>query len=238
MVTPIKLYADGADLDDMRRMSANPRISGFTTNPTLMRKAGVREYLPWALEVCAAFPAYPISFEVIADDFAEMERQARILSDLGPNVYVKIPVTDTKGTFSGPLIKRLSKDGIKVNVTAVMTWEQIQPLVQLLDHAPAIISVFAGRMADTGDSTVEHTMRHAVDALKSHHHHRTNIEILWASPRQVLDVYIAERAGVHIITITKDILAKLPLLGKDLEEYSRETVQLFYDDAKAAGYSL
>lgn len=228
----VKIYADGASLEEMREMAANPLIKGFTTNPTLMRKAGVKDYKEFAQAAIKAFPEYPISLEVFADDFDTMEAQARLISSWGDNVYVKIPITNTHGAMTTPLITKLAKKGIKLNITAIMDQSQIWQVIVALTMTPAIISVFAGRLADIGIDP-ELTVSLAVWNRRSKNH-----EVLWASPRQVLDVWIADRIGCDIITVTKDILTKVPLKGKTPKEYSLETVQMFYDDAQAAGYRI
>lgn len=230
----VKLYADGADLGGIREMAARPWVRGFTTNPTLMRKAGVTDYAQFAREVLRAVPDRPVSFEVLADDFAEMERQALQIASWGPHVYAKIPVTNTRGDFAGPLIRRLARAGVQVNVTAVLTLRQVKAVAEHLAAAtPASVSVFAGRIADTGVDP-EPVMAEALNILQA----RPRAELIWASPREVLNVVQADRIGCHIITLTADILAKLPLLGKDHERYSLETVQMFFRDAAAAGYTL
>ncbi len=230
----VKLFADGADLAGMKEMAANPLIKGFTTNPTLMRKAGIADYRAFARDVLNAIPDRPVSFEVFADDFAEMEAQAREIASWGPNVNVKIPVTNTKKEFSGALIERLSKAGVKLNVTAVMTPEQVERITERLDaKTPAIISVFAGRVADTGLDPMP-IMAKAVRIMKA----KPRAELIWASPRELLNVFQADAVGCHIITATNDILKKLSLVGKDLDKYSLETVEMFYKDAKAAGYTI
>lgn len=230
----VKLFADGADLAGMKEMAANPLIKGFTTNPTLMRKAGIADYRAFAREVLAAIADRPVSFEVFADDFAEMEGQALEIASWGPNVNVKIPVTNTKGQFAGPLIERISKAGVKLNVTAVMTPAQVERITERLDaKTPAIISVFAGRVADTGIDPMP-IMARAVHIMKA----KPRAELIWASPRELLNVFQADAVGCHIITATNDILKKLSLVGKDLDKYSLETVEMFYKDAKAAGYSI
>jgi len=216
----------------MEEMSLNPAIRGFTTNPTLMRKSGVVNYDLWAIQLCEKFPTYPISFEVIADDFDEMERQARRIASWGPNVYVKIPVTTTDGTYSGGLICKLALGGIKVNVTAIMATKHIYDLPKRLTDTPAILSIFAGRIADLGLDPVP-AVKAMMDGLSYKGH-----EVLWASPRQVRDVWLADSIGCHIITVTKDILSKLPLRGKSAEDYSLDTVKMFYEDAKKASYEL
>ncbi len=229
----IKIFADGADKAGMLEMYANPVISGFTTNPTLMRKAGVTDYLSFATDVVRAIPDRPISFEVLSDDFQEMEQQARLLAGLGDNVYVKVPVTNTRGAFAGPLVRRLATDGVKLNVTALLTVGQVASVAECLGDTPAYVSVFAGRVADTGRDPVP-LMARALDMLRF----RPEVELIWASPREVLNIFQAAEIGCHVITATNDILHKLPLTGKDLEEFSLETVKMFYDDARAAGFEL
>jgi len=230
----IKIFADGADLDAMLRLAADPRIRGFTTNPTLMRKAGIADYEAFGRRVLAAIPDRPVSLEVFADDFPTMERQARAIAGWGANAYVKIPVTDTAGTSAAPLIERLSADGIALNVTALLTLDQIRATAAALaPAAPAVVSVFAGRIADTGVDPVP-MMEEALRILGE----RPRAELLWASPRELLNIVQADAIGCHIVTVTGDLLAKLPLLGKDLATYSRETVEMFRRDALAAGYSI
>lgn len=230
----IAIFADGADLAGIKDMYANPAIAGFTTNPTLMRKAGIVDYKAFALDVLKAVPDRPVSFEVFADAPAEMEVQAREIASWGANVNVKIPVSNTKGVYCGPLIRRLSADGIQLNVTAVFSPDQIRQIAEdLAPQTPAIVSVFAGRIADTGRDPVPY-MKQYRQMLAS----RPQAKLLWASPREVLNVVHAEEAGCHIITATNDLLAKLGLFGKDLAEYSLETVQMFFRDATAAGYSI
>ena len=230
----VKLFADGADLSGIREMAANPAIAGFTTNPTLMRKAGVTDYKAFALDVLKVVPDRPVSFEVFADDFPTMERQAMEIASWGRHVNVKIPVTNTKGEFCGPLVKRLSEAGVQLNITAVMTLDQVQRIVdQLAAQTPAIVSVFAGRIADTGRDPVP-VMAEAVRILKS----KPKAELIWASPRELLNIFQAEEVGCHIITATNDILKKLSLFHKDLNLYSLETVEMFYKDAKAAGFNI
>lgn len=230
----VKLFADGADLAGMKEMAANPVIRGFTTNPTLMRKAGISDYKAFARDVLAAIPDRPVSFEVFADDFGEMEAQAREIASWGRNVNVKIPVTNTRKEFAGPLIERLSKAGVAVNVTAVMTLEQVERIVEKLHPGtPAIVSVFAGRIADTGVDPMP-IMKKSVEIMKA----KPKAELIWASPRELLNVFQADAVGCHIITATNDILKKLSLVGKDLDRYSLETVEMFHKDAKAAGYAI
>ena len=228
----IKVNADGADIEQMHAAARNPAIKGFTTNPTLFRKAGVKDYQAFAERAIAAFPNYPISFEVFSDDFTEMESQAWRIAGWGENVYVKIPICNTQGASSAPLIRRLSEAGIKINATAILCYAQIDDVFEALGATPAVVSIFAGRIADTGRNPASFIL-HALKRRRL-----TTHEILWASPRQVLDVYTADSLGCDIITCTPEIIAKLAMEGKNLLEYSRETVQLFYDDAKAAGYRL
>ncbi len=230
----IKLFADGANLDDMLNAYNSGIVQGFTTNPTLMRKAGITDYETFAREVLAMISDRPISFEVFADDFETMYRQAHKINSWGENVYVKIPITNTKGESAVPLVKRLVGDGIKLNVTAILTLEQVQAVNNVLSpYIPAIVSVFAGRIADTGSDPVT-IMAQAAQMLKS----ESQAELLWASPREVLNVYQAEICGCDIITATGDILKKLSMRDKDLSELSRETVQMFYDDACKAGFQI
>jgi transaldolase len=230
----IKLFADGADLAGMKQMYANPLIKGFTTNPTLMRKAGVSDYKAFAQDVLRAIPDRPVSFEVFADELDEMEAQGREIASWGRNVNVKIPVSNTKRVFCGPVIRRLSAAGVTVNVTAVFTLDQVQKIAECLaPSSAAIVSVFAGRIADTGLDPIP-LMRQARAILAS----RPKAELLWASPREVLNVVHAEEAGCHIITATNDILAKLNLFGKDLSDYSLETVNMFYRDAAASKFGI
>ncbi len=230
----VKLFADGADLAGIKEMASNPAIKGFTTNPTLMRKAGIADYKAFALQVLQAVGDRPISFEVFADDFDTMEKQALEIASWGKNVNVKIPVTNTKGEFCGPLVERLSRAGVQLNVTAVMTLDQVKRITdRLAIDTPAIVSVFAGRIADTGRDPVP-LMTKAVEILKS----KPRAELIWASPRELLNIFQADSIGCHIITATNDILKKLSLVGKDLDAYSLETVEMFYKDAKAAGYTI
>ncbi|MFC3674869.1 transaldolase [Ferrovibrio xuzhouensis] len=230
----VKLFADGADLAGMAAMYGNPLISGFTTNPTLMKKAGVTDYPAFARQVLAVIPDRPVSFEVFADELDEMENQARIIATWGPNVNVKIPVMNTRGVSTAPLIAKLSADGIMLNVTAIMTVRQVREVAAALaPDAPAIISVFAGRVADTGVDPVPH-MKACLAELSA----RPKAELLWASPRELLNIFQADDVGCHIITATNDVLGKLKLVGKDLDEYSRETVQMFFDDACASRFEI
>jgi transaldolase len=230
----IKLFADGADKKGILEMYSNPAIQGFTTNPTLMRKAGITDYQAFALDILHTIKDRSISFEVFADDFNEMETQAHQIASWGKNVMVKIPVTNTKGKFSGPLIKKLSSAGIPLNVTAILTLKQVQDVANCLsENTPAIVSVFAGRIADTGIDPLP-LMQAALEILKN----LPKAELLWASPRELLNVIQANDVGCHIITATNDVLNKLSLVGKDLEEYSLDTVKMFYRDALAAGYQI
>ena len=230
----IKIFADGADKVGMLSMYKNLRIDGFTTNPTLMRKAGITDYMGFAKEILQTIDDKPVSFEVFADEFEEMERQAREIATWGSNVYVKIPVTNTKKLSTASLIKKLSAEGVQLNITAILSLEQVSDVADALKNgSSSFVSVFAGRIADTGVDPVP-LMKRALEILKP----VSNAELLWASPREVLNVYQAESIGCHIITATNDILNKLDLKGKDLEEYSLETVQMFFDDAQQAGYKL
>lgn len=230
----IKIFADGADTAGMLEMANTPYISGLTTNPTLMRKAGVRDYRTFAQDITKAIPNLPISFEVFSDEFKEMERQAHEIASWGPQVYVKIPVTNTSGEPAYGLIRRLAKTGIKQNVTALMTLEQVREVSAALAGGPSsYVSVFAGRIADTGYDPVP-LMAAAVELLRPY----SNQELIWASPRELLNIFQADAIGCHIITVTNDILKKLDLVGKDLTEYSLETVKMFHNDASVAGYQL
>jgi transaldolase len=230
----VKIFADGADKAGMLEMYRNPLIKGFTTNPTLMRKAGVTDYQAFALDVIRAIPDRPISFEVFSDDFAEMKRQARIITTWGKNVYVKIPVTNTLGESSTPIVHELAQEGVKLNVTALLTIEQVHTVSAALAGGPAAcISVFAGRIADTGRDPVP-MMAAAVELVRR----CGNIELIWASPRELFNVFQADAVGCHILTATNDILQKLAIIGKDLDDYSLETVKMFRDDAVKAGYTL
>jgi transaldolase len=229
-----KLYADGADIAAMVELARDPRIQGFTTNPTLMRQAGVTDYERFAREVIALVPDRPISLEVFADDFGEMERQARIIAGWGGNVYVKIPVANTRRESSAGLVRRLSQAGVKVNVTALLALDQVAEAADALGGgAPSYVSVFAGRVADTGRDPVP-LMSAAVQIVNRF----PGMELIWASTRSVLDIVRAGEVGCHIVTVTTGILQKLPLLGRDLHEYSQETVQMFYDDACKSGFQL
>jgi transaldolase len=230
----VEIFADGADKASMLEMYGKPFVKGFTTNPTLMRKAGISDYEAFAKDIVAAIPDRSISFEVFADDFAEMERQARRIATWGKNVSVKIPITNTKKESSIPLVRKLSQDGIALNVTAMFTLKQVQDVVDAVKGgAPCFVSVFAGRVADTGRDPVP-LMAEAVAKLKA----APNTKLIWASPRELLNIFQADDIGCHVITVTNDIIKKLSLVGKDMDEYSLETVKMFYDDGKAAGYKL
>lgn len=230
----IKIFADGADKAGMLEMYRKPYISGFTTNPTLMNKAGIKDYRAFAHEILAAIPDRPISFEVFADDFDNMERQAKEIASWGSNVYVKIPVMNTKAANSYDLIRTLTKAGVKLNVTAVMTIEQTKSIVDALQGTPgAVVSIFAGRVADTACDPVPH-MKEALAIVRR----VPKVELLWASPRELLNIFQADEIGCDIITVTNDILKKLDIVGKDLTEYSLDTVKMFYDDALRAGFQL
>jgi transaldolase len=230
----IKIFADGADYESMMALYAEPYIKGFTTNPTLMRKAGIGDYEAFGRKILDSIPDRPISLEVFADDFESMEKQARIIASWGSNVNVKIPVTNTKGEFSGKLIRRLSSDGIALNVTALLSLNQVARVAEALDeNTPAIVSVFAGRVADTGVDPVP-LMTEALKLLKS----RPSAELLWASPRELLNIFQADQIGTHIITVTHDLLKKLANVGYDLEAFSLDTVKMFYNDALASRFSI
>ncbi len=230
----ISIYADGADVRDMVAARDAGLVTGFTTNPTLMRKSGITDYQSFAQEALQATGGMPISFEVFADDFDEMERQAKLIATWGDAVYVKIPITNTKGESAVPLVARLSAAGVKLNITAILTLEQVRAVVDALDpKVPAIVSVFAGRIADTGRDPVP-LMREAAAICAE----KPLAQLLWASPRELLNVFQAEECGCHIITVTSDILKKLAMVGKPLEELSLDTVKMFYNDASAAGFRL
>ncbi len=230
----VKLFADGADKAGMLEMYRNPMIKGFTTNPTLMRKAGITDYRRFAQEIVEAIPDRPISFEVFSDDAKEMELQAKEIASWGDNVYVKIPVTNTKRQPMYDLVHRLSHSGAKVNVTAMLTLDQVKHVTEALaGGAPSYISVFAGRIADTGVDPVP-IMAESVRIMKA----APAAELIWASPRELLNIFQANSVGCHVITATNDILKKLSLVGKDLADYSLETVKMFFTDAQAAGFAL
>ncbi len=230
----VKIFADGADLDGILALAADPRISGFTTNPTLMWKAGLTDYRDFAERLLERISSQPISFEVFADDTDEMRRQAKLIAAWGENVYVKIPVTTTSGESMAPLVRELSESGIKVNVTALFTTAQVELITAAVcDGAPSYLSVFAGRIADAGVDPLP-IMARAVDIMVA----APRAELIWASPREVLNVVQADQVGCHVITVSHDLLAKLDSLGKDLEQFSLETVRMFRRDAVAAGFTL
>ena len=230
----VKIFADGADREGIAELYANPWVRGFTTNPTLMRQAGIEDYETFAREVLELVPDRPISFEVFSDEVGEMEDQARTISSWGENVFVKIPVTDTQGRPSADLARRLAASGVKLNVTALMTTEQVAMVAEwLADGPPSFVSLFAGRVADTGRDPVP-IMSAALDVLRPHPH----LELIWASPREVLNIIQADAIGCHVITVTHDLLRKLSSLGRDLGDFSLATVKMFHDDGQAAGYTL
>ena len=230
----IKLFADGADAAGMYEMASKDYIQGLTTNPSLMRKAGVADYRAFCKEILTKIKTKPLSFEVFSDDFAEMERQAMEIASWGSNVYVKIPITNTKRESSAPLAKRLADKKVKLNITAILTLDQIREMLPSLDpNVPSYISVFAGRIADTGRDPVP-VMQQAVELLKPYPH----AELIWASTRELHNIMQAESIGCQIITVTNDILNKLDLLGKDLTDYSLDTVKMFYKDSVAAGFKI
>lgn len=230
----VKIFADGADRAGMLEMAAKPFIKGLTTNPTLMRKAGIADYKAFALDILREIKDKPISFEVFSDDFGEMERQAMQISAWADNVYVKIPVTNTKREPAYALVQKLSKQGVKVNVTAIMTIDQVLNVAKNLNPSvPSYVSVFAGRVADTGRDPVPY-MTAVVELLKEMPH----AELIWASPRELLNIFHADAIGCHIITVTNEILKKLGLIGKNLDDYSLETVKMFYNDATSAGFAI
>lgn len=230
----VQIFADGAEKAAMLEMYRKPFVKGFTTNPTLMRKVGISDYEAFAKDIISVIPDRSISFEVFADDVTEMERQARRIAPWGKHVSVKIPITNTKGESTVPLVRKLSRDGIALNVTAMFTLKQVKDVVDAVKGgAPCFVSVFAGRIADTGRDPVP-LMAEAVQILKA----APNTALIWASPRELLNVFQADDIGCQVITVTNDILKKLSLCGKDMDEYSLETVKMFYDDGKAAGYTL
>ena len=233
-IPAIKIFADGADVGEMKRIYKEGKVKGFTTNPTLMRKAGVADYEAFAKEVLREIRDLPISFEVFSNEFDAMEREALKIASWGKNVNVKIPITNTHGESSAPLIKKLSAAGVTLNVTAILTVEQVKTVAGVITPASkTIVSVFAGRVADTGRDPVP-DMKEAVQILKPN----PNAELLWASSREVLNIFQAASCGCHIITVTNDILKKLSMVGKDLTVLSLDTVKMFYEDARAAGYKI
>ena len=230
----VKIFADGADKQAMLEMAAKPFVKGLTTNPSLMKKAGVTDYRAFCKDILASIKDKPLSFEVFSDDFAEMERQALEIASWGSNVYVKIPVSNTKNESSCALVKKLAQQKVKLNVTALMTLTQVRDVVAALDpHVPSYVSVFAGRIADTGRDPVP-LMAAAVEMLKV----APASELIWASPRELLNVFQADDIGCQVITVTNDIIKKLSLVGYDLDQFSLETVKMFYDDAVQVGYKL
>ena len=231
----IKLYADGANKGDILEMNQNKHLSGFTTNPTLLKKAGVTDYVDFAKDILTHICDKPISFEVFADDFHTMEKQALTIKSWGENVFVKIPVMNTKKEYAYELISSLAKSGVQLNVTAVMPLDQVENIAKAMKNANSgIISVFAGRIADTGIDPIPH-MQKALEIIKNTNE---NLELLWASPRELLNIIQADDIGCDIITATPDILRKLTSLGKDLEQFSLETVKMFHDDAASVGYKI
>jgi transaldolase len=230
----VKIFADGADKAGMLEMNEKTFVSGFTTNPTLMKMAGVSDYEAFAKDILLSIPDKPVSLEVFSDDFQEMERQALKLNDLGSNVYVKIPISNTKGETSYDLIKTLSGKGVKLNVTALMTLEQVRETTYAMEKASSgIISVFAGRIADTGVDPIP-VMQASLEIMKLN----PSLELIWASPRELLNIFQADAMGCHIITVTNDVLKKLSNVGKDLNEFSLDTVKMFRNDAVKAGFIL
>jgi transaldolase len=230
----VRIFADGADLPGIRKLADTPGISGFTTNPTLMRAAGVTDYEAFGREVLEAVGHRPISFEVFADDEPAMERQALKLASWGANVFVKIPVTTTDGVSTAPLVSRLAGQGVQLNVTALLTLDQVETVVAALAGSPpAFVSVFAGRVADTGRDPVP-IMQAALEVLAP----QPQLALIWASPREILNIVQADEIGCHVITVTHDLLAKLPTLGRDLTDFSLATVKMFHDDAKASGFAI
>jgi transaldolase len=230
----VKLFADGADLDGMLQMAEKSYISGLTTNPTLMRKAGITSYSKFAQEVIKFIPKKPISFEVFSDDFEEMKSQGLELASWGENVYVKVPITNTQGNSTAGVIRYLSERGVKVNITAIMTPQQVEEILPSLESGvPSYISVFAGRIADTGRDPIP-VMKECLELISK----SESSELIWASPRELLNVFQAETIGCHIITATNDILKKLDLVGMDLDTFSLDTVKMFYEDAKNANFQI
>jgi transaldolase len=230
----VQIFADGADIEGIRNLRSNPLIKGFTTNPTLMKQAGIKDYLNFSKEVIEVIDGLPISLEVFSDDFVEMKTQALKLSALGSNVNVKIPITNTKSEPSSKLVSELAKEGVSLNVTALFTLKQVNDTVAALQGSrKSYISVFAGRIADAGVDPMP-IMEGALQLMRS----EKQLELIWASPREVLNIVQADQIGCHVITVTHDLLKKLPGLGKDLTQFSLETVAMFANDAKNAGYTL
>ena len=230
----VKIFADGADRNAIAELASNPVVSGFTTNPTLMRAAGVADYEAFARDIVELVPELPISLEVFSDDFGEMEQQARTISQWGENVFVKVPVTNTRGESAAEVVRHLVAEGVRLNVTALTTVRQVEEIaVALKGSTAAFVSVFAGRIADTGRDPSP-IMAESVEVLRAH----PQLQLIWASPREVLNILHADAVGCHVITVTQQLLAKLPWLGRDLEGVSLDTVRMFHDDARAANYSL
>jgi transaldolase len=230
----VKIFADGADRASILDLAANPLIKGFTTNPTLMRQAGITDYESFGRSLARAIPNRPFSFEVLSDDFDQMEQQAQKIATWGDNVYVKIPITDTRGRSSAALVKRLAQRGVKINVTALMTLDQVDAVVSCLRHGPpSCISIFAGRIADAGYDPLP-ILCGALARIRAY----PQIELIWASPRELFNIVQADSIGCHIITVTHELLKKLPLIGRDLTEYSLDTVKMFVNDARAASFTL
>lgn len=230
----VKIFADGADIDSMVNISKNPHVKGFTTNPSLMKKAGVEDYEKFAHFVSKKFADYPVSLEVFSDDLSTMAKQAEKIASYGKNIYVKIPVSNSKGESTKDLIRDLTLEGVNLNVTAITLLDQVEAVFEASKgDASVIVSVFAGRIADTGIDPLP-IMQESVNILKPN----PNLELLWASPRELFNIFQADEVGCHIITVANSMLSKLNLVGKDLREYSLETVKMFYEDAKAAGYKI
>ena len=230
----IKIFADGANVDEMKRVYSEGLVKGFTTNPTLMKKDGVTDYVSFAKDVLSVIKDLPISFEVFSDDFETMEKQARLIGSWGENVYIKIPVTNTKAEKSDKLINKLSGDGLKLNITAILTVKQTEEVMEAVSgDTKSLISVFAGRIADTGRDPIPY-IKESLKMLKGN----KNAELLWASSRELLNIFQAEECGCHIITVTNDLLKKLQMVNKDLKELSLDTVKMFYNDASSAGYNF
>lgn len=230
----VKIFADGANLTQIKKLEKKPFVKGFTTNPTLMRQAGVENYQDFALQVLDVVKQKPVCFEVFADELELMYQQAKSIASWGSNVIVKVPITNTQGEYTGPIIKRLSNEGVYLNITAIMTRQQIASVCQsLASDVPAILSLFAGRVADTGQDPIPHIQR-ALEIMAE----LPKTELLWASPREVLNIYQADQTGCHIITVTSNFLDKLSLFDKDLDDYSLDTVKMFFNDATAAGYKI
>jgi transaldolase len=230
----VKIFGDGADKAGIIELAKNPYVKGFTTNPTLMRKAGISDYEAFARDLLTHIPEYPISFEVFADENAEMLRQAKKIATWGDNVYVKIPVSNTRRETTASVVRELSRAGVKLNVTALMTVAQVREVCAALEGgAPACVSVFAGRIADTGRDPIP-LMAEALSVIANY----PRVELIWASPRELLNIFHADSIGTHIITVTHDVLGKLSLVGKSLDEYSLDTVKMFHSDAEKAGFTL